>query len=181
MFKKLNLRLKSWKHRHYGEHMVIVMLLAGSLSLWIDMPSLMAVVVNEIRVLGLFAALYIHFSHLRGELCESCIDSMPLDPEAVVKKRMGALRWHHFLTASRARLYGLLVVLLLMAGAGYLPGVTTTGQNLIGNLSTLLVISMFVSSGIHRRLYPWCPWCRNDGHGDDEREEVPDPSEPVTV
>lgn len=175
------MKLGSWKHRHYGEHAVIVALLIGSISPWLSLSGWVDLAVREVGFVALITAMYVSSAHQRGDLCETCIGSMPLDTDAAVKKRMWALRAFHTLCGSSKALMCLITVLLVLFAATYIPGIGETGQNIIGNSSTLLVVCMFVTSGIHRRLYPWCPWCRHGGRGDGEHEETPTPSEPVNA
>lgn len=112
------------------------------------------------------------------ELCEKCISMMPLDPEKDVKREKPMLRLHH---SWKVRLTILLGSILL--------DVFTKAHSLVDNLNNSLfdVWMAFVLFSLlrHSRLEPWCPWCKSDGDGGGEVEEVPDPtddhSKPIPV
>jgi hypothetical protein len=100
-------------------------------------------------------------------LCEHCVASMPLNPseQAVRYKRRF---WMSHTGAERRFIVPYLVVLL---GSNFFPGT-------IGRIAWAVIqasmIYLILSYSTHRRLQPWCPWCR-EGGGGDEIVESPDP------
>lgn len=106
--------------------------------------------------------------HDRG-LCEHCMAAMPLNPsEQAVRYRRRL--WLLHTGAERRFVIPYLVVLI---GSNFAPG--PSGQ-LFWALMQTSMIYLILSYSTHRRLQPWCPWCRGDGGGEDAEEPAtPDP------
>jgi hypothetical protein len=108
----------------------------------------------------------------QSRLCERCIAATPLDPQVAVNRWRPALRWAHRPGRKFLVLLGAVIamnwivylhlawwvwILIALAVAGY--------------------ASFFVSEYQHRKLYPWCPYCRWDDGGDEEvSPDVPAPT-----
>lgn len=101
-------------------------------------------------------------------LCWRCARHAPADPEASVARWRRALWLHH-----RAGL-------VLLAGAVPVSGLLLSshlppGLDIASDIGVIVVAGAASWSGImHRRLRPWCPWCKPWGEGGDA-EAVPDP------
>jgi len=105
--------------------------------------------------------------HDRG-LCEHCLAAMPLNPSelAVHYKR------RFWLSHTGAQPRYVILYLVVLIGSNFLPG--RIGL-LIWTLVQTSMIYLILAYSTHRRLQPWCPWCRNDGGDDDEQPATPDP------
>lgn len=114
--------------------------------------------------------------HHRRRLCERCISSIPLDLEALVARRRAVLRAYHAhaATAIAALIAAATQVpLLLLSPRGHSPlwsyAVASPGVVIIG-ACTLITWQ-------HRRLRPWCPWCRRGYGGHHEASpDIPAPT-----
>jgi hypothetical protein len=103
-------------------------------------------------------------------LCEQCVASMPLNPSEL------AVRYRRRFWMSHAGAEPRFTVpyLAVLIGSNFAAGT-------IGRLGWAIVQSSMVylilSYTTHRRLQPWCPWCREGGGGSDDRDPTtPDPS-----
>lgn len=107
-------------------------------------------------------------------LCERCINATPLDAAAEAERRRPVLRLHHAARIRVAALAGLLAATLLVTGSHHPP----PGWARAAHAVFLLAGGVLLGSDFrHRKLYPWCPWCRWDGGGDHEvSPDVPAPA-----
>lgn len=106
------------------------------------------------------------------QLCEQCVASMPLNP-AELAARLKRRFWLAHTGMQRRFLVPYLVVLI---GSNFATG-TAVGK-LGWALIQLSMVYLIVSHSTHRRLQPWCPWCK-EGGGGQEREDVTPPTSPV--
>jgi hypothetical protein len=100
-------------------------------------------------------------------LCEHCAASIPLNPSEL------AARYHRrFWTAhAGAEPRYLIPYLVVLLGSNFATdGIARVGWAIIQ--SSMIYLIMCHSS--HRRLQPWCQWCRGDGGGEHE-EVTPEP------
>jgi hypothetical protein len=104
--------------------------------------------------------------HDKG-LCEHCMAGMPLNPSelAVRYKR------RFWLSHSGAEPRYVIPYFAVLVGSSFLPGQIGL---LIWALVQTSMIYLILAYSTHRRLQPWCPWCRDDGGGQDD-PVVPDP------
>jgi hypothetical protein len=104
-------------------------------------------------------------------LCELCMSAMPLNPSEVAAH----YRARFWLAHSGMRPRFLVPYLALLIGSNFAMG-------FIGRIGWALVQStmlyLIAAYSTHRRLQPWCPWCRGGG-GDDDRDDVAPPPPPV--
>jgi hypothetical protein len=106
--------------------------------------------------------------HDRG-LCEHCMAAMPLNPsELAVRYRRRF--WVSHTGAEPRYVIPYFVVLL---GSNFLT--SPIGQ-LVWALAQTTMIYLILAYSTHRRLQPWCPWCKEGGGGADKEEPaIPDP------
>lgn len=179
------------KHTHYGTMILLAGLLVSAGVEFIPLPSPWHSISDYALFLPIIAGFAMSMKHGRN-LCERCIEEMPLDPEAAVKKRRWVLRTCHFLSEVRhvprlrkpvhyTSMHALLLVLILLSVVCSF----VFGRSLIttasGSLISLLMVAGIGSNITHARLQLWCPWCGYGRGGDDEREDTPTPSEPVNA
>ena len=106
-------------------------------------------------------------------LCERCIAATPLDAAGEAERSRPVL-WLHHAMKLRLLVLGPLLVASVLAEARPRP----PGWAYVVDVVFLLAIGVFAwSDARHRKLYPWCPYCRWDGGGDHEASpDVPAPA-----
>ncbi len=124
--------------------------------------------------LAWIAALMTDMGRHREHLCERCIAATPLDPQATVTRWRRVLRLHHERRAMVA-LFGGVLAWDLASGALFRhPAAWVLAVNA---LVAVIVAASYVVTWQHRRLYPWCPFCRwGDGGGREVSPDVPAPA-----
>lgn len=103
-------------------------------------------------------------------LCLRCINDVPVDAPVRAERRKWALRFHHFTAERTGQVTGMLIIFvpnLLVLAMHPAPTMLGAAPGLLWSLSAI------ISSSQHRRLRPWCPYCRWDEDGD--HEPSPDP------
>lgn len=106
-------------------------------------------------------------------LCERCIAASPLDPQAAVDRWRRVLRLHHERRVMIAVL-GAVVVWDVMAGRLHHPPAWALA---VSALTSVALGASYAVTWQHRRLYPWCPFCRWDEGGAEEvSPDVPAPA-----
>ena len=90
-------------------------------------------------------------------LCELCVGYLPPDPDAAVAAHRPALHYCHLPIAAPVSI----AVAVLVAASTVAPAAVmlTMQATSFGYWAYLLRADIW-----HRRLTPWCPWCRG-GHG----------------
>jgi hypothetical protein len=111
---------------------------------------------------ALFAVVLISWLLMRQHdrrLCEQCLLAMPLNPSEQ------AVRYHNrFWTAhSLSQPRYLVPYLVVLIGSNF---ATSTPGRIAWAAAQLSMVYLILSYSTHRRLQPWCPWCRGDGGGD---------------
>lgn len=98
-------------------------------------------------------------------LCERCIASWPMDPEAEVTKHGWRLRFiHRFLDLGVVRLVliAMGVFMIILTGIILLPRWPSVALSvLVYGMCAGLTVLLHT----HKRLQPWCPQCRGRGGG----------------
>lgn len=125
-------------------------------------------------VLALMSSSYLTEYHDK-RLCEKCIRKVPVNAQEKAQEIKKLLRFHH----ARHTLAGSLAILAFLVVATWLPPFWPGFIGLI--IGTALIYGGLVADRLHRRLYPWCPYCKWGRGGDGEREPSPDPSVPQSA
>jgi hypothetical protein len=103
-------------------------------------------------------------------LCEQCASAMPLNP-AERAARCHRMFWLSHCGSQPRYLIPYLVVLI---GSNF----ASTAAGRIGwAIVQSSMIYLILAYTTHRRLQPWCPWCRDDGGG--EHEDISPTPPPV--
>lgn len=106
--------------------------------------------------------------HDRG-LCEHCMAAMPLNPSAQATRYQRRFWVSHTGTERRY----LIPYLVVLFGSNFAPGTAGRVGWVVVQSSMIYLILAYST---HRRLQPWCPWCRQGGGGSDAEDPVtPDP------
>lgn len=103
-------------------------------------------------------------------LCEACAASMPLNPTLMA----GRYRRRLFLAHQGTNRYCLGLYLTVLIGSNFL---TSQPGRYVWAVVQASMIYLVLSDTSHRRLQPWCPWCRGGGGGL-EYEQAPEPDGP---
>lgn len=160
---------------------------AGHYSAYLFLPVVAASIITSPLPAGFWAwatlPLWIAwvFSLIIGEgyhqerLCERCIASSPLDPQAAVERWRPALRWEH---DRRLKLIVMLAVLAWIVGSNLVwKHMQPWWVYVLSALAMLVLGGSYIATYQHRRLYPWCPWCHwDDGGGEEISPDVPAPA-----
>jgi hypothetical protein len=100
-------------------------------------------------------------------LCELCLAAMPLNPSELATR----FRLRFWLAHSGAQPRFLIPYLAVLIGSNFAPGT-------IGRIAWAIIqssmIYLIMAHTTHRRLQPWCPWCRGGG-GRDKEDSAPPP------
>jgi hypothetical protein len=99
-------------------------------------------------------------------LCEQCVAAMPLNPSEEASRYRRRFWTAHSLSEPRY-LVPYLVVLIGSNFASSAPG------RIAWALIQSSMIYLIAAQVTHRRLQPWCPWCRDDGGGEHVDEAPP--------
>jgi hypothetical protein len=111
-----------------------------------------------------------------GRLCLRCMQDVPADAPVRVQRLLRLLRFEHWIAGWRyfAAFFGLVAITLGVRG---LLGLPVEAHRWMWAPTDLLVVTTLWSQWIHHRYRPWCPYCRDWGHGG-TREPSPDPEIP---
>jgi hypothetical protein len=104
-------------------------------------------------------------------LCERCIAATPLDPQASVDRWLRFLRMEH----ETGRWF------LVMAAVFGLDVWVDSWHHWLGDVTDFMLMAVlatvYAAEYIHRRLYPWCPFCHwGDGGDHEAAPDVPAPT-----
>lgn len=99
-------------------------------------------------------------------LCEQCAAEIPLNPAARATK----LRRRFWMAHTGAEPRFLIPYVLVLVGSNF---ATSTIGRVGWALMQLSMIYLILSQSTHRKLQPWCPWCRDGGGGEDVKETPP--------
>lgn len=122
-----------------------------------------------------FATVILDTGYHESRLCERCITATPLDPQAAVTRWDRILRFFH--QRKRITVLAVAVTLWFFVGAAFTDH--KWWSYVLSVLCYALIGVLFTALHMHRKLYPWCPYCKWDGGG--EKEVVPDPDPAASV
>jgi len=117
-----------------------------------------------------FVTVMLDYNYHEARLCERCIAATPLDPQKAVTRWDWVLRLFH----SKKILFAVSLGLTVWFFAGPVLAHHHWWGYAISVVAFVLLGVLVTSIHVHRRLYPWCPYCRWGGRGEEE-EVVPDP------
>jgi len=113
----------------------------------------------------------------RVPMCPSCVDQIPLDPQAAIDRHRRALFSAHVIHDRPYFSVAWLGALALLS----MTTVHVTGVTTFYAFWDLAFLVYCYTAWRHHHLQPWCPFCQGweDG-GEPERVPDPDPSERAT-
>lgn len=147
------------------------------LTLWFSIQPVGAIVYFVLVSVNLVAMFCSDFVHGRN-LCPRDIDDTLLDPQGAVDKNLRRLSWMHggrqrvLTTAAPLTMIALLVS---VTGLAHLPWPVRAVATALAIAAALVTMYASLSMHTHRRLQPWCPWCRHGGRGPRSQATAPDP------
>ena len=124
--------------------------------------------------LAAIAAFMIDLGRHRERLCERCVAASPLDPQAPVDRWRPVLRLHHDRRAMLVVFGAILAWDFVSAGLFKHPPSWVLA---VDALVAVVIGASYAITWQHRRLYPWCPFCRWDEGGEHEvSPKIPTPA-----
>jgi hypothetical protein len=151
---------------HYATHLLLLAIAAAVVNDSLGGHVTAAQYADSALWIAWFAALMAEINRHQGRLCERCIAAAPtLDPESSVRRWRPALRCYHVKAVT--------IVLLLVMLAWFIYIDTTGGrkhpwQYALDAVAVIILGAKYLIDHQHRRLYPWCPFCRWDEGGSEE-------------
>lgn len=117
-----------------------------------------------VLVLATWLAMRLH----DRSLCEYCVAEIPLD----VEKAAARARWRFWLAHEGSRPHFVMPYFAVLIGTNFLHG---EQGRLVWALAQSSMVYLVMATSTHRKLQPWCPWCRDDGGGEDRAPLDPPP------
>lgn len=169
--KKLKLKRRAFVHYAVWALPVAVTLtvLVGMLALkrggWLEWLYSMAALSTLVLLLA---------SMGHGEItCFTCAKRISVNGGELAERRMRWLRlWHQTQYPLPAVAFAAWVISWAFAG-------TAPGRAAVAAAGFCMGVYVILQ-GMHSRVKPWCPWCRDDG-GEGAEEDIPDPSRNAPV
>jgi hypothetical protein len=119
---------------------------------------------------GLFSFVIVTWLLMRQHdrrLCESCAASMPLNPSANAARHTRKFWLVHRGSDPRY----VVPYLMVLVGSNFL--MSPSGR-IVWALVQASMMYLIAATATHRKLQPWCPWCSEDGGGEDRSIGNPD-------
>ena len=150
---------------HYASDLLIASII-GTVALGLKpLPGLIGVTAP----LALFAVVLMSWLLMRQHdrrLCEQCMLSMPLNPSEKANRYRQRFWMAH--TGSQPKF--IVPYLNVLISSNF----ATSGIGRIGWAAIQLsMVYLIMANTTHRKLQPWCPWCKDGGGGDRLQEEPP--------
>lgn len=150
---------------HHASELLIASIGAAVVLGLRPLPGLFGLTV-PIALFGFVIASFLLMRAHDRKLCESCMSAMPLNAaEQATRYRRRFWAAH---TGSEPRF--LIPYLVVLIGSNF---ATSTPGRIFWAAMQLSMIYLILAQSSHRRLQPWCPWCRGDGGGEDVDETPP--------
>ena len=157
-----------WGH---SAHVVLSAAIVAVVVMGFYPPSGSLLLTVPVALLAVVLASWMMMRQHDRRLCEQCAAAMPLNPAAQAARSRRMFWLSH--CGSQPRY--LIPYLAVLIGSNF---ATTIGGRIGWALIQSSMIYLIAAYTTHRRLQPWCPWCRNDGGGG-EHEDVTPPPPPV--
>lgn len=125
-----------------------------------------------VAVLGFVLVSWLLMRQHDRRLCEQCAAAIPLNPSEQAA-RCRRMFWLSHCGMQPRYLVPYLVVLI---GSNF---ATSTVGRIGWAFVQSSMIYLIMAYTMHRRLQPWCPWCRGDGGGERDEDDVTPPAPPV--
>ncbi|MET9605267.1 hypothetical protein ABZZ17_09380 [Streptomyces sp. NPDC006512] len=174
----LRRRTSHMRHRHYGyrlEQLAFVLLLCALAATWRTSWAGVAALPGQLLV-TLSNAMQIR--HRFGPPCTECVKDMPLNPEEAVQGRRS--RWALRAAHRPSAFLGVALLSLGLQTASFWLQVEALGTGRMpGSAYVFLSVAIGLTLAVnwaaytHNRLMPWCPYCRDEGDGDDSSTPSP--------
>jgi hypothetical protein len=161
----------AYRWGHYGATLLSTSILAVIILGLHPLSGPLALTV-PVALLAFVVASWMMMRQHDRRLCEQCVMAMPLNPaEQAVRYRR-----RFWLAHSGAEPRFLVPYLAVLIGSNF-------ATSPIGRIGWAIIqssmIYLIASYATHRRLQPWCPWCRGDGGGGRDDEDATPPPPPV--
>lgn len=159
---------------HYSTHLLAIVLALSVISDATGRPGFMEWPAAIIW-LAWVGTLPLSSPYHDSRLCERCLAAAPtLNPEAAIRRWISAL-WCHHHRSFWFTVAGVLFGWVTYTAVGIQRHHEHPWQYAVDALVLVLLGVLYLVPYQHRRLYPWCPYCRWDDGGDEEAvPDVPD-------
>lgn len=156
---------------HYGPELLSAAIL-GVIAMGVRPPSGTLMTTVPLTLLVFVLTTWLLMRQHDRKLCEHCVLSMPLNPS----EQSVRYRRRFWVAHSGAEPRVVVPYLIVLIGSNFvIDTITRFGWALIQ--STMIYLLMAYAT--HRRLQPWCPWCRGGGGGGRADEDATPPPPPV--
>ena len=148
---------------HAGE--ILIAAIVSVVALRLHPPGIALAMTMSVTLFTIVLLAWLLMRQHDRRLCERCAGAMPLNPaEQAARYRRRFWTVH---TAAEPRF--LIPYLVVLIGSNF----ATTSAGQIGwAIVQLSMVYLILSHTSHRRLQPWCPWCRGGGDEVGEHPEV---------
>jgi hypothetical protein len=153
---------------HWSAH-ILCAAIVGVIALRVYPPSGLLTITVPLLLVSVVIGSWLLMRRHDRRLCEQCASSMPLNPGDQAA-RYKARFWVAHTGMERRILIPYVAVLL---GSNFLPD--TLLCRFVWAVVQLSMVYLILSHTSHRRLQPWCPWCK-DGGGGSRHEDAPTPT-----
>ncbi len=150
---------------HHANELLIVSIGAAVLLGLRPLPGAFGLTV-PVALFGMVIASWLLMRAHDRRLCEACMSAMPLDAAQQAARYSKRFWMAH--TGSEPRFLVPYLIVLLASNFA-----TSTAGRALWVLMQLSMIYLILSYSTHRRLQPWCPWCRGGGGGGEDVDETP--------
>ena len=152
---------------HHSIHIMLVyapLAVAANLAQWAVFVALPAAA--AVAAVAWLVSLMAQGNYHDERLCEKCIHATPLDTQKAVSRWKPALKISHMHKVGLV--FFLLVSVFFVISIFYSPK-PTPWWIIVINLATIAgIVVYFGAQHVHRKLYPWCPYCHWGDGGDEE-------------
>jgi hypothetical protein len=161
---------RSWLTRvtdawgHYGGESLIVAIAASIAVKIVPLPLMVNLLAALAIIVGVIGGFVLMRRHDR-RLCELCMTHMPLNPSLEVERH----KWRFWVAHDGSEMRFVVPYLAVVFGSSFV--VDYIGKWTWAAIQATLVY-LVLAQVTHRRLQPWCPWCRSGGDSVPESPEV---------
>jgi hypothetical protein len=149
---------------HYGGESLIVAIAASILVGLFPQPGVTGMAIALAIIAGVIGGFLLMRRHDR-QLCEMCMAHLPLDPAGEADRKAARFWVAH--NGSEMRYVAPYLAVVLGSSFAY----DYIGKWVWAAIQATLVY-LVLAQVTHRRLQPWCPWCRGGGDDVPELPEV---------
>jgi hypothetical protein len=150
---------------HHATQLLIGSIVAVVLLPWVPLPDVFMFTL-PLALFGFVILSYVLMRQHDRRLCEACMLSMPLN----AAERASAYKLRFWMAHNLSDVKFMVPYMVVLISSNFATN-TTIGR-WCWAIIQLSMIYLILSYSTHRKLQPWCPWCR-DGGGGEHVEDLP--------